>query len=188
MGDTSPLTAPVDRTRLRFLAGGLACAAALLTRPAYATLQATAPRSLRLRNLHTGEKCSVAYWADGHYLPEGLANIAHVLRDHRTDTAHPIEPSLIDLLHHLHAKLDVASGFHVISGYRSPASNAHLAAASGGVAKRSLHMDGKAIDIRLPGVRLTDLHRAAKSLSAGGVGLYPADDFVHVDTGRVRYW
>ncbi len=188
MGDDPPHKTSVDRTRLRMLAGGLASAAFLLTRPAQAAIQAPRPRSLRLRNLHTGEAASVTYWADGSYLSDGVTNLAHILRDHRNGASHAMDAKLFDLLYGLQAKLGVSSGFHVISGYRSPESNAHLAAASGGVAKHSLHMEGKAMDIRVPGVPLKNVHRAAMSLSAGGVGLYTASDFVHVDTGRLRYW
>ena len=185
---TAPNQPTVDRARLRLLGGGLVAAAAFITRPSLAAVHAPVPRTLKLRNTHTGESLLTPYWADGAYLPEGLANIARVLRDHRNDTIHPIEPALLDLLHTLHGKLGVNAGFEVISGYRSPESNAKLAAASNGVATHSLHMDGKAIDIRVPGVDLKYVHRAARSLSAGGVGFYPASNFVHVDSGRVRYW
>ncbi len=189
MGTSTPPNQPtVDRSRLRLLGAAFAAAAASIARPSFAAVHAPVPRALKLRNTHTGESVLTPYWADGDYLPEGLANIAHVLRDHRNDTVHPIEPGLLDLLHTLHGKFGVKSGFEVISGYRSPASNAKLAAASNGVATHSLHLDGKAIDIRLPGVELKNLHRAARSLSVGGVGFYPASDFVHVDVGRVRYW
>ncbi len=185
---TNPSQPSVERTRLRLLGGALAAAAAAVARPCVAAVQAPAPRAIKLHNTHTGESLLTPYWEDGAYLPEGLANIAHVLRDHRTDTVHPIEPALLDLLHTLHGNFGVKAGFEVISGYRSPQSNARLAAASDGVATHSLHMDGKAIDIRLPGVELKTLHRAARSLSIGGVGFYPTSDFVHVDVGRVRYW
>ncbi|MGE4063041.1 MAG: DUF882 domain-containing protein [Rhodospirillaceae bacterium] len=153
-----------------------------------ATVGLERPRRLHLQNLHTGEKVAADYWADGAYIPGGLDDIAKVLRDHRNGRSHPIDPTLLDLLHKVQATLEPSSPFHVISGYRSPESNAKLAAASSGVAKHSMHMDGKAIDIRIPGVDLTTLHKAAKSLKGGGVGYYAASNFVHMDVGRVRYW
>jgi len=119
---------------------------------------------------------------------ESLTEINHVLRDHRTNLIAEIDTGLLDLLHRVGAALGTARPFEVISGYRSPASNQMLAQNSSGVAKRSLHMDGKAIDIRLPGVPLADLHRTGLTLKSGGVGYYPKSNFVHLDVGRVRSW
>jgi len=110
------------------------------------------------------------------------------LRDHRTGDHHSMDPALFDLLHQVQARLECRGEFQIISGYRSPKTNKMLRRNSSGVAKRSMHMDGKALDIRLEGCDLKQLHRAAKSLKAGGVGLYTRSNFVHVDTGRVRYW
>lgn len=145
-------------------------------------------RALAFYNTHTGEQLKAVYWADGVYQPDGLADIYRVLRDHRTGDVHPMDSRLLDLLHRLSTTLDANQPFHVISGYRSPATNARLAANSDGVAKRSLHMQGLAIDIRLPGRELADLRRAALALQGGGVGYYPGSNFVHVDIGRVRSW
>ena len=103
----------------------------------------------------------------------------------------PIDPKLLDLLHELSGTLETDTPFHIISGYRSPVTNASLRTKGGahtGVATQSLHMVGKAIDIRVPGVKLDDLRGAARSLKLGGVGYYPSSNFVHVDTGRVRFW
>ncbi len=111
-----------------------------------------------------------------------------MLRDHRTGDRFTIDPELFDLLHLLQRRLGTRQEFHVISAYRSPASNEMLAARSNGVAKASLHTIGKAIDVRLPGRRLFDLRAAALSMQMGGVGYYPGSDFVHLDTGRVRFW
>lgn len=99
-----------------------------------------------------------------------------------------IERRLLDLLHRLHATLDTSEPFHVISGYRSPDTNAMLLARGGGVARHSLHMDGQAIDLRVPGRALSKIRGAALALRGGGVGYYPGSDFVHVDVGRVRWW
>lgn len=145
-------------------------------------------RSLAFLNTHTGERLDVVYVDGGRYQQDALAAIDRLLRDHRTDEVVPIDRMLLDTLARLRDSLDTTQPFHVISGYRSPATNAHLAAASSGVARRSLHMEGRAIDIRLPGRPLEAVRRAAVALRAGGVGFYRGSDFVHVDTGRVRTW
>lgn len=189
MGHTQDAkTNRLGASRRRLIASAAAAATVLLVRPSLAAVAISEPRRLRLQNLHTGETVATEYWADGQYIPGGLHDIAKILRDHRSGETHAIDPSLLDLLHKVQDALGTTSAFHVISGYRSPASNAKLAAASTGVAKRSLHMDGKAVDIRIPGVALTNLHKAAKALRGGGVGYYAASDFVHMDVGRVRYW
>lgn len=173
--------------RRNFLKLGLLAAAVPL--PAFASLKpATGERRLGFNNLHTGEKLDLPYWIEGEYVPESLAEIDHVLRDHRTDQVAAIDTGLLDLLHRVNAALGTSKAFEVISGYRSPASNQMLARNSSGVAKRSLHVQGKAIDIRLPGVALADLHRAGLMLKGGGVGYYPKSNFVHLDVGRVRTW
>jgi uncharacterized protein YcbK (DUF882 family) len=179
-------------TRRHLLKMG-AMSAAWLSIPAAPALAAmavrTAPRrSLSLYCLHTGESLSTVYWENGSYLPDRLREISRVLRDFRTGDIRPIEPGLLDLLNVLAVRLDSREPFHVISGYRSPVTNAMLASHSEGVSPRSLHMQGKAIDIRVPGRDLSVLHRAAIAMRGGGVGYYPRSDFVHVDIGRVRYW
>jgi uncharacterized protein YcbK (DUF882 family) len=121
-------------------------------------------------------------------VPDALATVNHFLRDFRTSEVHVIDPSLLDLLHELAGITGSTQPFQVISGYRSPATNEMLRRHSEGVAAGSLHMKGQAIDIRVAGVPLDALHRAALDLRRGGVGYYPASDFVHVDTGRVRRW
>ena len=173
--------------------GALATAAALVPGRAQAATAAgkRRERALSFFHTHTGERLKTVYCCDGAYQPEELARINHLLRDFRRDEEKPIDPQLLDLLFELGGTLDTDQPFHVISGYRSPATNALLRERGGshtGVASKSLHMVGKAIDIRVPGVRLDDLRSAAKSLQLGGVGFYPSSNFVHVDTGRVRYW
>jgi uncharacterized protein YcbK (DUF882 family) len=145
-------------------------------------------RELGFYQTHTGERLRVVYWAEGHYVPDALEAIDHVLRDHRTDEVRAIDRRLLDLLHLLGGALETREPFHVISGYRSPATNAMLAAAHAGVSPRSLHLVGQAIDVRLPDRALAELRRAALGLRGGGVGYYPAADFLHVDVGRVRTW
>ena len=146
------------------------------------------PRALAFQNLHTGEKLSTVYWADGRYLPDAMRNINWLLRDFRTDEVHIMDPQLVDLLADLRARLHTNEPFYVFSGYRSPRTNAMLAAFTDGVAHNSMHLQGKAIDLCLPGRSLQRVHAAAVSLKRGGVGYYPQSGFVHVDTGRVRYW
>ncbi len=145
-------------------------------------------RRLTLANLHTGETLCAAYWENGAYLPDALSAVNHVLRDFRTGEVHDIEPTLLDLLVALSGQTGVPAPYEVISGYRSAATNAMLHAESGQVASKSLHMEGKAIDIRVAGMDLNYLHGAALSLDAGGIGFYPVSGFVHVDVGRVRTW
>lgn len=164
----------------------LSLLAPALPLPAWA--QATAERRLSLHNLHTGERVDLPYWIGGSYVADSLADISRVLRDHRTGQIAAIDPALLDLLHRVNLDLGASHPFEIISGYRSPASNRMLTESSAGVARRSLHMEGKAIDIRLPGVALADLRLVALSLKAGGVGYYPESNFVHLDVGRVRTW
>jgi uncharacterized protein YcbK (DUF882 family) len=173
------------RTMLGIAVGG---ALTGLAAPAAAAPTGRPARQLAFYNLHTGERLSATYWADGRYVAGELGAIDRLLRDFRTGDVHPIDPKLLDLLHALGGTLDTGAPFHVISGYRSPRTNAALNRASSGVAVGSLHTAGMAIDIRVPGRRLPDLRRAALALRRGGVGYYPKSDFVHVDTGRVRRW
>jgi len=153
-----------------------------------ARADALAPRSLSLLNLHTGEKLSATYFEGGDYLPDALAAMNHLLRDFRTGKSHVIAPGLLDLVHTLRGRVETSETVHVISGYRSPRTNAMLHQRSEGVASHSLHMVGEAMDIRIPGVELAHLRDAALGLQRGGVGYYPGSDFVHVDVGRVRRW
>lgn len=176
--------------RRKFLTfGAAALTATSVRRPAFA--KSLAPtRNLSLYNIHTSESIDVDYFANGCCVPGAVAEIKKILRDYRTGDEHDIDLGLLDLLVTLHNRMDASGPFHVISGYRSPATNEKLHEASSGVAKHSLHMVGKAIDIRLPGVNLAHIRNAALSLQAGGVGYYPEpqNDFVHVDVGRIRHW
>jgi uncharacterized protein YcbK (DUF882 family) len=147
-----------------------------------------APRALSFYNLHTDERLRAVYWEDGNYVGGALDRINYILRDFRRNEIKPIDPKLLDLLVALRKKLDTRSDIDIISGYRSPQTNAMLHAHSEGVAVHSMHIYGKAIDIRVPGCELAMVRRAALSLQYGGVGYYPRSDFVHVDTGRVRHW
>ena len=150
--------------------------------------RSTAARTLDFVHTHTGERLSVEYFGGGAYVPEALATVNHFLRDFRTGDVHPIDPGLLDLLHRLTDVTGSAKPYQVISGYRSPATNEMLRHRSEGVAAGSLHMQGQAIDIRLADIPLEQLRGAALAAHRGGVGYYPASNFVHVDTGRVRAW
>lgn len=182
---------PNDRAaaRRRLLLKGLAVAplgtcGGALARPA----AASAPRELAFSHTHTGERLRVAYFADGAYRPQALAEVEWLLRDFRTGESHRIDVALLDALHALGAACG-GGAFEIISGYRSARTNAMLRrAGGGGVANRSLHMDGRAIDVRLAGVDTARLRDAALALGRGGVGYYRDADFVHLDTGRPRSW
>jgi uncharacterized protein YcbK (DUF882 family) len=128
------------------------------------------------------------YWEEGRFVPDALRDIDWVLRDHRTDQVHEIDRALLQLLSALHSSLQTAEPFEIISGYRSPASNALLQATTTGVVADSLHLRGMAVDIRVPGRPLPGLRAAALVLQRGGVGYYPESGFVHVDVGRARAW
>ena len=149
---------------------------------------ASAPRRAYLHNLHTGDTLDQVYFESGRYVPGALAAAMLVLRDWRDGREHQMDPRLFDLLHNLRTRIGAQAPFQIVSGYRSPATNAKMHAESGEVAAKSQHMFGKALDIRIAGVDLDRLHKAALSLNAGGVGYYPQSDFVHVDVGPVRRW
>jgi uncharacterized protein YcbK (DUF882 family) len=171
------------------LAGALAAGSGLLIGRIGPAAAATAPaRELAFHCLHTGDTVSAVYWEGGHYVRHGLAAIDHVLRDFRTGEVRSIDPYLLDLVHRLQLTMAYDGPVHVISGYRSPKTNAMLAQRSGKVAKNSYHVKGMAIDLRLPGRRLEDVRDIARQLGGGGVGFYPDSQFVHMDTGPVRAW
>jgi uncharacterized protein YcbK (DUF882 family) len=179
-------------SRRRFIGLGTATlAVSLLSRlDVFASPDALPPdRSLSFYNTHTSESMSAQYCCSGSYESSSLAKINHILRDHRTGETKEIDVGLLDLLFALARKAGAEEGiFHVISGYRSPRTNDFLRQCGGGVAANSLHLAGKAVDIRVPGVQLRVLYRAALALRGGGVGFYPKSDFIHVDVGRVRCW
>jgi len=164
--------------------------AALVPGAALAALRIAYPpeRRISIYNLHTGESLTTTYCENGRYVDGALQQINFIMRDFRANEIKPIEPRLLDLLYSLNRRLYTQEPFHLISGYRSPKTNAMLAARSEGVARHSLHIEGKAADIRVPGRRLWEVWQASMELLEGGVGFYPRSDFVHVDVGRVRRW
>ena len=178
----------IPMSRRRFL-GRLAAGAGLLALlPRRALPAAGEERRLSLVNTHTGERLELAYFRDGSYLEDALARAERFLRDFRTGESHAIDPALLDLLFALVLATGSNAPFQIVSGYRSPRTNDALRARGGGQAKNSLHLQGRAADVRLADVPTPRLWDAALSLARGGVGYYRAEDFVHVDTGRVRRW
>jgi uncharacterized protein YcbK (DUF882 family) len=145
-------------------------------------------RSLRFYHTHTSEKLDVTYAEHGAYIPAALDEINRLLRDFRSGDVHPIDPGLLDILYGIRERTEAGTRFEVISAFRSPATNELLRHRSQGVAQKSLHLRGQAIDVRLSGVQTRHLRRAAMAMARGGVGYYPSSDFVHLDTGRVRAW
>jgi uncharacterized protein YcbK (DUF882 family) len=162
--------------------------AAIVMAPATAGAAASACH-LRLFNTHTSKRVDLVYRIGDAPIPEALGNLQSFLCDHRNGDQHPFDPALFDILRDLaHAVGRDEAEFQVISGYRSPETNAALRATRSGVAEHSLHMQARAIDIRLPGTSTARLRDAAIALHRGGVGYYRDLDFIHVDTGRVRRW
>jgi uncharacterized protein YcbK (DUF882 family) len=148
---------------------------------------ATAKR-ISLLNLHTDEHIEIEYFRDGAYVPEAMSAIEVLLRDFRNGERHPMDPHLMDYLVEVARTLGVDPAFSVISGYRSPQTNANLREHSTGVAQHSLHMEGRAIDVRMKGVDCATLAAHAIDMKRGGVGYYRASGFVHMDTGPFRTW
>lgn len=178
---------PSRRRFLRSAVLGLPAAAALMSggRAFAATLEC---RSISLVNTHTGEHLAVDYFRSGEWCTDGLEALDHLLRDHRSGDAAQMDRRLFDILHDVAVTAGREPRYEVISGYRSPGTNAMLNARSNGVARKSLHMEGRAIDVRLVGLRTDRLRDLALAAKQGGVGYYRKSDFVHLDTGRVRTW
>ncbi len=146
-------------------------------------------KTLAFEHTHTGDKLKLTYFESGRYLKSALNEINYILRDYRTGDIYPIDLALLDQLHDLKLMLNTeGKPFHIISGYRSPATNNWLQSESSGVASHSLHMEGKAIDIRIAGIDTGHIRNAALVMNRGGVGYYPDSDFVHIDSGRARFW
>jgi uncharacterized protein YcbK (DUF882 family) len=148
-----------------------------------------ASRTLALVNPNTGDKLKLTYFEKGKYIKPALREINYVLRDYRTGDVHQIDPLLLDQLHDLRHTLGIAHRpFHIISGYRSPYTNSRLHHESFGVSNNSLHMQGRAIDIRVEGLDSHHIRNAALAMRRGGVGYYHESNFVHLDTGKFRTW
>jgi uncharacterized protein YcbK (DUF882 family) len=172
---------PFNRTPRLLLAGVVAMLTATLA-------AANTPRQLSFYHTHTGERLTVTYWANGRYVPAALEEVNGFLRDFRTGDAHDMDPQLLDVLHTVYLRTGSRGHFEIISAYRSPKTNEMLRSRSSGVASKSQHLLGKAIDVRLTDVPIAELRAAAFELGLGGVGYYQKSDFVHLDTGRFRTW
>jgi uncharacterized protein YcbK (DUF882 family) len=185
----SPATYRISRRRLLRL-GLLAAAVPCVSAPALALERPgqQGERSLDFYNVHTGESLTTVYWIKGTYVPAALRDIDYILRDHYSDQVKPIDPQLLDLLYMLDRLVGLRDAFHILSAYRSPATNAMLRLSHTGVAEHSMHVEGKAVDVRFFGRDLLLVHRLVMDLQWGGVGYYPRASFVHLDTGPVRFW
>ncbi|MCF4167465.1 DUF882 domain-containing protein [Zavarzinia compransoris] len=184
---------PVPTTRRRLLGVGLGLAAATvaggLLKPADALAAIGGPRKLSLKNLNTGESFTSVYWRDGQYVGDALQKLNILLRDHRANEVHRIDPQLFDLLTLLSHRLETGGApVQIVSAYRAPRTNAKRASESRGVARNSFHIQGMALDIRMPERNLRGLYKTAVAMGEGGVGYYRRSNFVHVDTGPVRTW
>lgn len=177
----------------RALLGGLISIPVLAAAPAFTATPALLKgagkfRKLSLVNDRTGEWLNTVYWAEGEYIPEALEAINHILRDWREDKACRMDPQVIDILAATHRLLDVEEPFEIVSGYRTPRTNAMLRRESRGVAKNSYHVKGMAVDVSMKSRSVWQISRAGLALAAGGVGRYSRSDFVHLDSGPVRQW
>ena len=169
------------------LGAGCLLGSSLVSFPALAS-RSTTGRELSFFNLNTGERARVSYWENGRYLNDGLAELNHIFRDYRRNEVFDIDTKLFDQLFLLQHKLGRRGELQLIYGYRAPATKRQNRRRSRGVAKHSYHTLGQAVDVRIPGVQLANLRKAALHLKVGGVGYYPHDNFVHLDTGPVRSW
>lgn len=174
------------RSFLKWAAGSLG---ALSVAPDLLQAAILNERSLVFYNPNTGESVRRVYWTprDG-YIRESIGEISWALRDHHNGQVKQFDAGVLDQLYALQLQIGSNTPIHVISGYRSPVTNQRLSEGSSRVARNSYHMQAMAMDVRLPGRRIGDLYRAARSLGAGGVGYYPRSNFIHIDSGPVRYW
>ncbi|MBS0364612.1 MAG: DUF882 domain-containing protein [Proteobacteria bacterium] len=186
----APRNSPFDPVRRHLLRSGMAAAMVLPVAARALGVTPPARRSLSLIHTHTGERLTSVYFDQGEYRSAELARIDYLLRDFRSGEVHPIDPAVLDILADLRVQADRDEPYEVICGYRCPRTNAMLRGRSShsGVAEHSMHLLGRAIDIRLPGVSSARLRDLAMGLERGGVGYYASSDFIHVDNGRVRYW
>ncbi len=174
--------------RRSFLTLGIKVAAGFIAAQAVPVWAGSGSRTLSFYHTHTREDLKITYARAGVYDPFSLERINYYLRDFRTEEVHTIDPGVLDILWKVQQEMGCRGTYEVISGYRSPKTNNKLRSKSKGVAKRSLHMKGKAIDIRLTGKNTRQIRDCAISLKCGGVGYYSKSNFVHLDTGRVRTW
>ena len=182
-------SSPRRRVTRRAALGALALLMAGGTPARSAIVAAHDTRKLKIEHLHTDERLDITYFRNGRYDTEALRKISHLLRDHHDGSVHAIDPRVLDYLHDLTVRLGITNQrIGIVCGYRSPKTNEALRASTSGVAKRSLHMQGMALDIRVPGMRVSTVGKAALAMNRGGVGLYSRSNFVHIDCGTPRTW
>lgn len=145
-------------------------------------------RRIRMYSGRTGESLDTIYWIEGEYIPEAIKEITYFMRDWRSDEVKPIDPRTIDIAAASHNLMDISEPYMLLSGYRTPKTNAMLRSKSRGVAQNSLHMKGQAVDLRLKSRSVGQMYKAASACAAGGVGKYSRSNFVHMDCGPVRTW
>ena len=180
---------PSEASRRGFLKLAAGCLGAMALAPTALNAAVLRERFLLFHIPSTGETIRRVYWTprDG-YIRESISEISWALRDYHNDQVRIFDTNVLDQLYALQLELGLRSPVHVISGYRSPSTIWMLCERSRGVARNSFHIQAMALDVRLPGGRVSDLYSAARSLGAGGVGYYPRSNFVHIDSGPVRYW
>lgn len=192
LSDAHPRAMASARVSRRGLLGIFA-ATAVIAAPTYANAFGFLKgggdiRRIRMYSGRTGETLDTIYWIEGKYIPEAMAEVSHFMRDWRTNTKVGIDPRAIDIMAASHRLMDASEPYTMLSGYRSPKTNAMLRGQSSGVASNSLHMKGQAADLRLKSRSVSQMARAAKACEAGGVGTYSRSNFVHMDCGSVRTW
>tara|TARA_B100001750_G_scaffold241440_1_gene252863 strand:- start:768 stop:1325 length:558 start_codon:yes stop_codon:yes gene_type:complete len=176
------------RKFVKFSIAGMALFASGALNVLPASARQTIGHEVSFKNAHTGESFRGVYRIGSYYVPSAFRKINRVLRDHRTGDIHPIDPELIDTLARIQRDCRCGQAVEILSGYRSPKTNAMLRSTTNGVAKNSFHLKGQAADIRVPGSSTSKVRNTARALRVGGVGYYPKSGFVHVDTGSVRTW
>jgi uncharacterized protein YcbK (DUF882 family) len=186
--DACPCCLLVSRRSWFRAALGLAAGGTALACTPAAVARGLGERRLRIFNVNTHEAFDGIYWREGRYIPPALTALNHVLRDHRANETTQMDPELFDLLHAVAQRVGSDDFFHVISAYRTPETNTAKVLRSRRVARNSQHIEGKAMDLRLPDISTDGIARVALSMHQGGVGLYRRDGFVHLDTGEPRTW
>jgi len=181
-----PLPSTNLLTRRRVIGAAAVATGLAFTRTAPAV--SFAPRSVSLYNTHTGEWLRTVYWADGHYIRDAVKEINWILRDHYTNQVRPMNAGVLDVIGMLRQRLESSRPSLIVCGYRTPETNARLYEHSAGVASNSYHIHGMAVDLRAEGRDVDQVYNAALSVRGGGVGYYPASNFVHVDCGPIRTW
>ncbi|MDT8855768.1 DUF882 domain-containing protein [Paracoccaceae bacterium Fryx2] len=186
---TMNMTSGISRRGLLGIFAATAVIAAPTCSNAFGILRGAGDiRRVRMYSGRTGESLDTIYWIEGEYIPEVLKEINHFMRDWRSGATVKMDPRTVDIMAASHRLMDVSEPFTLLSGYRSPQTNAMLRSKSGGVARNSLHMKGQAADLRLKSRSVGQMAKAAEACSSGGVGRYSRSNFVHMDCGPVRHW